>query len=85
MNIQAVERMEGLIKEAREIVEKIEGLKEWVNNASNGSSTIEWDFEQLSNVYQAEVEAHMINAFIDVTKAEIKRLEKELAELWIWD
>ncbi|MED1786191.1 hypothetical protein P4V47_01460 [Brevibacillus laterosporus] len=98
MNIQAVERMEELIKKARDIVETIERLKERINKVTGllfrnvviyfeqeRVSMCDWSSEQRSNDYNAEVEAHMINAFIDITKAEIEHLEKELAELWVWD
>ncbi|ARK32172.1 hypothetical protein [Halalkalibacter krulwichiae] len=40
-----------------------------------------WGFEGLKDVYEARVEAEMINAFVDVTKAEIKRLENLRAEI----
>ncbi|MED1787588.1 hypothetical protein P4V47_08720 [Brevibacillus laterosporus] len=98
MNIQAVERMEGLIKKARDIAEKIEALKEWIDVVKGvsfktiiikshyrGFSTSKWGSEYRPNKYNSEVEAYMINAFIDITKAEIARLERELAELWVWD
>ncbi|AGR47401.1 hypothetical protein EMERY_70 [Brevibacillus phage Emery] len=100
MDIQEIERMEGLIKKARDIVERIEELKESINKVKGclfghiviyfvgieeSFSMSDWSSKQRSNDYNAEVEAHMINAFIDVSKAEIKRLERELAELWIWD
>ncbi|MFB0831048.1 hypothetical protein ACEU2D_15765 [Brevibacillus laterosporus] len=98
MNIQAIERMEELIKKARDIVKRIEKLKGRINKAKGllfehiviyfeiqSFSMSDWSPEQRSNDYNAEVEAHMINVFIDITKAEIERLERELAELWIWD
>ncbi|MGG0792605.1 hypothetical protein ABE137_01030 [Brevibacillus laterosporus] len=98
MNIQAVERMEELIKKARDIVGRIEILKGRINKVTGGFfenieihvshrsyCTSEWNSKQRLNDYNAEVEAYMINAFIDITKAEIAHLERELAELWIWD
>lgn len=98
MNIQEIERMEELIKKARRIVETIERLKESINKVTGflfenvvihvdrrDFYISEWSSKQRLNDYNAEVEAYMINAFIDITKAEIARLERELAELWIWD
>ncbi|PPB10874.1 hypothetical protein [Brevibacillus laterosporus] len=97
MNIQAIERMEGLVQKARDIVETIERLKKRINKVTGlsfknvviyfdrGSFSIsDWNSKQCPNDYNAEVEAYLINAFIDITKAEIERLERELAELWIW-
>ncbi|MCR8978726.1 hypothetical protein [Brevibacillus laterosporus] len=98
MNIQEIERMEGLIKKARRIVETIEILKDRIHKVTGvlfenvvihvyrrAFDISEWNSKQRLNDYNAEVEAYMINAFIDITKAEIERLEKELADLWIWD
>ncbi|MDN9011074.1 hypothetical protein [Brevibacillus laterosporus] len=99
MNIQEIERREGLIKKARDILERIEELKERINKVKgclfghiviyfgieeSSFSMSDWSSKQRSNDYNDEVEAYMINAFIDITKAEIARLERELAELWIW-
>ncbi|XOS91820.1 hypothetical protein ACLMAB_26065 [Brevibacillus laterosporus] len=97
MNIQKIERVEELIKKARDIVERIERLKERINEVTGllfrsvviyfeqgRVSMCEWSSEQRPNDYNAEVEAYMINAFIDISKAEIAHLERELAELWIW-
>ncbi|MEK5171794.1 hypothetical protein NST63_00870 [Heyndrickxia sp. FSL W8-0496] len=48
---------------------------------STGFELTKWGSSQVENNYSAEVEAYMLNVFINVTMAEINRLEKELEEL----
>lgn len=91
MDIKTLEYMEKRAKQGRQLVEQIERLKNRIHLVK-GSRGIELDVngglirtsrsndKQLSE-YAAHVEASMINAFIDITQAEIKRLEQELAEL----
>ncbi|WPS86499.1 hypothetical protein SMD22_18575 [Brevibacillus halotolerans] len=94
MDIKTLEYMEKRAEAGRSIVKQIEKLQNClvlvkgqsfscidIRVSSSEIRTTTWGAKQLPNDYFAEVEAKMINAFIDVTKAEIKRLEKELAEL----
>ncbi|CAM5794768.1 hypothetical protein [Brevibacillus borstelensis] len=91
MDIKTLEYMEQRAKQGRQLVEKIERMKGRISLAKksrgidldvNGGTirTSRSNEKQLTE-YAAHVEASMINAFIDVTEAEIKRLEQELADL----
>ncbi|TPG93542.1 hypothetical protein EEL32_00365 (plasmid) [Brevibacillus laterosporus] len=94
MDIKTLEYMEKRAEAGRSIVKQIEKLQgrvvlvkgksfSCIDIKVNSSEirTTKWGSTQLPNDYSAEVEAKMINSYIDVTNIEIKRLEKELAEL----
>jgi hypothetical protein len=94
MDMKTLLYMEARAGKARELVNRIEKLQGLLNQTQSNkfkciriaidSNTVEltrWGSKQVPNDYSSEVEANMLNSFIDVTKAEIKRLEKELAEL----
>jgi len=94
MDRKTLKYMEERANRGREIVNRISELERHLIKVSNrsfqcidikiDSGTIrgtEWGSSKVANDYRAEVEASMLNAFIDMTKAEIQRLEQELAEL----
>lgn len=93
MDIKTLEYMEQRAKQGRELVDRVVELKSRISSVKGnnlhcidfkiGSGTLrtsQWDKKQVFE-YQAHIEASMINVFIDITTAEIKRLEQELAEL----
>lgn len=94
MDIKTLEYMEERAQKGREIVNRISELQRHLSKVTGNSfqrisievdsSSIKgtgWNATKVQNDYHAEFEASMLNAFIDITKAEIKRLEQELAEL----
>lgn len=93
MDRKTLEYMEERAKRARKIVEQIEKLLGDVARVkrSNGrmdlyttGQTIRFEFqrgERVKNCYSAEAVAAMYNAFVNITIAEIRSLEKQLAEL----
>ncbi|MBY0088422.1 hypothetical protein [Brevibacillus brevis] len=93
MDLKTLEYMEQRAKQGRELAERILELKSRISRVKGnslhcidfkiGSGTLrtsQWDDKQISE-YQAHIEASMINVYIDITNAEIQRLEKELFEL----
>lgn len=94
MDRKTLEYMTDRVEKAMDIVDQIDLFnkrldaiksKEFksigIKYESTGFELTKWGSSQVENNYSAEVEAHMLNAFIDVTMAEINRLEKELEEL----
>jgi len=94
MDRKTLEYMEERAGKAREIVNKVEKLYNFLRQTKGNefkclrlainSDNIEitpWGQRGVPNDYAAEAEAYMLNAFIDVTNMEIQRLENELAEL----
>lgn len=94
MDRKTLEYMEKRTERAREIVNRIEKLQNILNKTKSkefkciriaiDSDSIEltkWGRSAVPNEYATEVEAHMLNSFINVTNAEILHLEQELAEL----
>ena len=94
MDRKTLEYMTDRVKRGMDIVDQIDLLikqmdlvkGKWFKSInilydSTGFELTRWGSSQVENNYSAEVEAHMLNAFIDVTIAEINRLEKELEEL----
>ncbi len=94
MDLKTLEYMEERATNAREIVTRIEELNRHilavkgkrhqctVIKIDSGQINLTgWGQTEVANIYQAEVEAHMLNVYIDVTQWEIQRLEKLLMEL----
>jgi hypothetical protein len=94
MDRKTLEYMEERAVKGREIVNRITELERNLSQVKSGSfqcidikvdsTTIRgtaWGTSKVANDYQTEFEASMLNAFIDMTKVEIQRLEQELAEL----
>ena len=94
MDRKTLEYMTDRVKKAMDIVDQIDLLIKRIEAVkskqfkaiaikynSTGFELTRWGSSQVENNYSAQVEAHMLNAFIDVTIAEINRLEKELEEL----
>ncbi|MED3792089.1 hypothetical protein P4571_06530 [Niallia alba] len=94
MDRKTLEYLEERSKKGRELVERIERLNKFLEQVKGksfhciklaiDSSSIEmtgFGTKQVELNYAAVAEAHMLNAFIDVTNAEIKIHEKELDEL----
>ncbi|GAF63622.1 hypothetical protein BTS2_0513 [Bacillus sp. TS-2] len=94
MDKQTYLYMKERVNKAEEIQEKIEHLSRLllnvkgkrfqnitINYVTDGFRTTTMTKGRIPDVYSGELEARMINALIDVTKAEISRLEQELAEL----
>lgn len=94
MDIKTLEYMEERAGKARAIVNRINKLNEILLKVKGPSFQCldikidsgavrgtEWGSSKVANDYKAEVDAHMLNAFIDVTNAEIASLETELAEI----
>jgi len=93
VDLKTLEYMEQRAKQGRELVDRILELNSRISRVKGknlncidfkiGSGTLrtsQWDDKQISE-YQAQIEASMINVYIDITNAEIERLEKELFEL----
>ncbi|USK46315.1 hypothetical protein [Cytobacillus oceanisediminis] len=94
MDIKTLEYMEERAGKARAIVNRINKLNEVLVKVKGRSfkclvlkvdsgavSCTDWGSKKVKNDYSAEVEAQMLNAFIDVTNAEIASLELELADI----
>lgn len=94
MDIRTLEYMEERVKQAREIMEAINNREYYlkivkgdsfkclkIDWASNTSELTKWGSKRVENDYLAEVEAHMMNVFIDITEADIKHLRQKLDEL----
>lgn len=83
---ERVEKAEELVKLINNLKEKIAIVKSdrlkniKIQFDSSDFATSEWGSKRVSLLH-ANIEAHMINAFIDATEEEIAILEKELAEL----
>jgi hypothetical protein len=96
MDLKTLEYLEERAKKAREIVDRIDDLLKQIDllNRADGAMEIytrgktiylrlnDFSPEGLAEKdYTTEVVASIYNAFIDVTLAEIRHLEKQLAEL----
>jgi hypothetical protein len=94
MDLKTLEYLEERAKKGRELVERIERLNKFIEQVKGksfhciklaiDSSSIEmtgFGSKRVELNYGSVAEAHMLNAFIDVTNAEIKIYEKELDEL----
>jgi hypothetical protein len=94
LDIKTLEYMEERAGKAREIVNRINKLNEVLLKVKGSSykclvlkidsgsvSCTDWGSKKVKNDYSSEVEAHMLNAFIDVTNAEIASLRIELTKI----
>mgnify|MGYP001073571428 FL=1 len=94
MDRKTLEYMTDRVERAMDIVDQIDLLIKRIDVVkgkgfksiaikydSTGFELTKWGSSQVENNYSAEVEAHMLNVFINVTMAEINRLETELEEL----
>jgi hypothetical protein len=93
VDLKTLEYMESRTKKAREIVTRIEKLKVQMGDIKRSRGCMDLYTPtktiRIEASYQDRAEDNYItlaaaaiyNAFIDVTTAEIKRLEKELKEL----
>lgn len=95
MDVKTLEYMEERAGKARKIVDRIDALLKSVDEVKRSRGFIKLSTpnigiyieltrsgkEPAENDYETEITASIYNAFIDVTLAEIRHLEKQLAEL----
>jgi hypothetical protein len=93
MDLKTLDYMEERAKKGRKIVEQIENLSEAIARLKRAKGTIDlytpnktirlevkYNDHSLDD-YTTRAVAEIHNTFIDITLAEIRKLEKELAEL----
>lgn len=94
MDVKTLEYMQERVKKGNEILDRIETLETRIETAKNALRIVIANrhirnYFEVSNhdgreklcTFETHAEAMLINTFIDLANAEIKRLEAEFAEI----